>query len=314
MANETTDNSRFPDGFRILHGRQEYVTYKEHSSIRIWPSSVAGHFENHAHSAIEVLVVQRGTAVYQLPDQTYRIGPGQILFIPSGCPHALTESADILRYLLLFEPSPLYTLQDMPQVSMMTQHPIFLQDANELREQINHLLMSAVECYVQKKDMWNTQCYAYLLQVYALLGREYLNTAAPHLPVKHSRIDPEIMNSVMTYIAEHYMDDLALEDAAAFAGFSKYYFSRIFKDFAGVSFSDYLLVKRLNAASNLLIRTNQPIRDVARNSGFGSVATFNRIFRDEKKCTPPQFRAIYGSTTAADINSPIFHSPAPAVE
>ena len=47
---------------------------------------------------------------------------------------------------------------------------------------------------------------------------------------------------------------------------------------------------------------------MARNSGFGSVATFNRIFREEKKCTPTQFRAIYGSTVTADINSPIFHS------
>ena len=237
MANETTDNSRFPDGFRILHGKQEYVTYKEHSSIRIWPSSVPGHYDNHAHSAIEVLIVQRGTAVYQLPDQTYRVGPGQVLFVPSGCPHVLTETSDILRFLILFEPSPLYTLQDMPQVSMMTQRPIFLQNPGELREQVTHLLMSAVDCYMQKQDMWNTQCYAYLLQVYALLGREYLNTAAPRVPVRHSRIDPEIMNSVITYISEHYMDDLNLEDAAAFAGFSKYYFSRIFKDFSGISFS-----------------------------------------------------------------------------
>ena len=308
MANETTDNSRFPDGFRILHGKQEYITYREHSSVRIWASDVAGHYDNHVHSAIEVILLQRGTAIYQLPDQTYRVQPGQILFIPSGCPHALTETDDTLRYLLLFEPSPLYTLQDMPQVSFMTRHPIYLQDKTDLREQVCHQLMEAIDCYFQKKSMWNTQCYAYLMQVYALLGRQYLDTAAPHTPAARKRIDPEIMNSVMTYISEHYMDDICLSDAAAFAGFSKYYFSRVFKEFAGVSFSEYLLVKRLNAASNLLIRTIQPIHEIAQSSGFGSVATFNRVFREQKKCTPTQFRAIYGTMVNADINMPIFHA------
>ena len=35
--------------------------------------------------------------------------------------------------------------------------------------------------------------------------------------------------------------------------------------------------------------------DVALDSGFGSVATFNRVFRENKGCTPTQYRAIYGT-------------------
>ena len=54
------------------------------------------------------------------------------------------------------------------------------------------------------------------------------------------------------------------------------------------------MVKRLNAASNLLIQTDLSIREIVKQSGFGSVATFNRIFREQKHCTPSQFRTIYG--------------------
>ena len=43
---------------------------------------------------------------------------------------------------------------------------------------------------------------------------------------------------------------------------------------------------------DLLTRTTRPIRDVAAESGFGSVATFNRLFRDSKGCTPSQYRVI----------------------
>ena len=45
---------------------------------------------------------------------------------------------------------------------------------------------------------------------------------------------------------------------------------------------------------DLLIRTDKPMKDVATESGFGSVATFNRVFREKKGCTPTQYRAIYG--------------------
>ncbi len=46
---------------------------------------------------------------------------------------------------------------------------------------------------------------------------------------------------------------------------------------------------------DLLIRTEVPMREVALQSGFGSVATFNRVFREKNGCTPTRYRAIYGT-------------------
>ena len=37
---DNASRSRFPDGFRILQGKQEYVTYIDHSSVRVWYSEV----------------------------------------------------------------------------------------------------------------------------------------------------------------------------------------------------------------------------------------------------------------------------------
>jgi AraC-like DNA-binding protein len=87
---------------------------------------------------------------------------------------------------------------------------------------------------------------------------------------------------------------------AAFAGYSKYYFSRTFRDYFGISFSDYVLVKRINQAANLLVHTDRAIGDVAKDSGFGSIATFNRIFRKHKNCTPTRYRAIYSDRLMKD--------------
>ena len=298
--------SRFPDGFRILQGKQEYITYIDHSSVRVWPSDVAGHYDSHMHSAVEIALQEAGTAVYHLPGETYRVEAGQVLIVPSGVMHTLTEMEGTQRHLILFEPNPLLALQDMPSISPMIRNPIFLNDEGELHTQVRALLQQLVECYLKREPMWNAQCYVYLLQVYVLLGRQYISEARPQEMPFTRTIDPEIMNSAVTYICQHYMNDLSLEDVARFTGFSKYYFSRTFKDFFGISFSAFLTAKRLNAAANLLANSNCSIQEIARASGFGSVATFNRVFREHKSCTPTQYRAIYGTGLPEDGDPSIF--------
>ena len=91
IVQEKANQSRFPDGFRILQGKQEYITYMDHSSVRVWPSDVAAHYDPHSHSAIEIILPDRGVSVYHVQDEVYRVQPGEILVVPSGVQHALTE-------------------------------------------------------------------------------------------------------------------------------------------------------------------------------------------------------------------------------
>ncbi len=289
-----TENKRFPDGFRVLQGKQEFITYLEHSSIRVWPSDRAGHFETHMHSAVEIILPSHGTCIYRVTDHEYRVEAEEILIIPANQPHELIEDDNVLRYLILFEPTPFYSLLDMQQASQITQRLIYLRDQSEVHQQVSKLLHQLADCYFQRRPMWNTICYSYLLQAYALLAAEYAGFAEGEDEQEHQSIDPEIMNMAINYIGEHYMESVSLEQVADFAGYSKYYFSRTFKKYFGISFSDYLLVKRINEATSLLIHTDKPIGNVARDAGFGSVATFNRLFRRQKNCTPTRYRAIYG--------------------
>ena len=305
IREEINPQSRFPDGFRILKGRQEYITYVGHSSIRIWASDAEAHFDSHMHSAVEIIMPDSGISAYQLPERTYHVKAGEILIIPSGYPHALTETGDISRHLFLFEPAPLMCLRDMPSIEPFVRSPIYLKEDTETRRKVSVLLRNVIDCYYRQEPLWNLQCYSFLMQVYAFLGREYLLRTAPGGGNGRFNIESPIMNSAITYINEHYMEEISLEQVADFAGFSKYYFSRVFKSFAGMSFSDYLTIRRLNAATDLLIRTNRSVRKVALASGFSSMATFNRVFRQHKNCTPTQFRVIYTTSASAgpDIDS-----------
>ena len=286
--------ARYEDGFRVLQGRREYVTYPDDSSIRIWYSDIPWRYETHDHSAVEVVLVLEGTVTYTVEDSVYQVHKGEVLIVPPDTPHSLNMGDGSSRYLFLFEPDAIMTMRDIKSMAVYFHKPFHLRDGSEAHVRIRELLLRAREAYDKKELMWNTVCYSSLLRIYALLGQRYLSGIKPRSGDGLRNMDSEVITAVMTYINNHYRDELSLEDVAQFAGFSRYYFSRSFKRQTGYSFKDYLCQKRLQVAMDLLIRSNTPMREVAIESGFGSVATFNRVFREKKGCTPSQYRTIYG--------------------
>ena len=287
--------ARYEDGFRVLQGRREYVTYLDDSSIRIWYSDVPWRYEVHDHSAVEILLTLEGSVTYTVEDSVYQVRKGEVLVIPPDMPHSLTMGEGSSRYLFLFEPDAIMTMRDIKSIAMYFNKPFHLRDGSEAHVRIRELLLRARDAYEKREMMWNTVCYSCILRIYATLGQQYLSGVRPRTDDGLRNMDSEVITAVMTYINNHYREELSLEDVARFAGFSRYYFSRSFKRQTGYSFKDYLCQKRLQVAMDLLIRTNHSMRDVAIESGFGSVATFNRVFREKKGCTPTQYRAIYGT-------------------
>ena len=287
--------ARYEDGFRVLQGRREYVTYLDDSAIRIWYSDVPWRYEIHDHSAIEILLTLEGMVTYTIEDKVYQVRKGEILIIPQDTAHSLTMEEGSSRYLYLFEPDAIMTMRDIKSMAIYFNKPFHLRDGSDAHVRIRELLLRAKDLYEKRELMWNTACYSCILRVYATLGQRYLRGIRPRTADNMRNMDSEVINAVMTYINNHYREELSLENVAGFAGFSRYYFSRSFKKQTGYSFKDYLCQKRLQVAMDLLIRTNRSMRDVAIESGFGSVATFNRVFREKKGCTPTQYRAIYGT-------------------
>ena len=294
IQHESMSRSRFPDGFRYMRGKQEYVNYREHASLRVWYSEVPEVYEDHFHSAVEIIVPIVGEVTYRVTDEVYAVKAGEVLIVPPNCIHELSMRQGSARYLLLFEPDSIFGMRDMQLVSEMIKTPIYLSGQDEAREPARTLLLQVVSCYDQEASMWNAQCYAILLQMYAMLGRRWIERSASEKTEDGQNVDSDIINSARQYIDQNCMLNITLNDVASFSGFSKYYFSRVFKQQMGIPFSEYLRRKRVSLAEELLIHSTQPIQDIAVAAGFGSIATFNRVFREVKRCTPSRYREIYG--------------------
>ena len=81
-------------------------------------------------------------------------------------------------------------------------------------------------------------------------------------------------------------------DLAEVSGVSQAHFARAFKTAFGVPPHRYLLTRRIERAAALLRDTDLPVIDIALATGWNSLGTFGRIFRDITGASPSDIRNL----------------------
>ncbi len=290
------DRERFSYGFRVTQGAHEFITYPANTSIRVWYQDVADAYETHFHSAVEVVLPIEGECVYTIEEMEYHVLPGEIMIIPAGCRHALRMGENSRRDLVLYEMNGVFSLKEFGTFRQMLSRPLHITGDHPDREQVHRLMTDMVQVYRAGGVLRNLHCYALLLESYAVLGEHYLTTSAT--PAEVNAINRQLsgedaFNRALDYVGENYMDDVTLDSLAAYVGFSRYTLSRMFRQHTGTTFTQYLNKRRVTMAEELLASTKMPVTQVALQCGFNSIATFNRVFREVRGCTPTQYRLIY---------------------
>src|SRR5215470_11291664 len=85
-------------------------------------------------------------------------------------------------------------------------------------------------------------------------------------------------------------EDWPVERLANVSGVSEAHFARSFKEAFGVPPHRYLLSRRIERAKALLRDTDLPITDIAFQTGWNSLGTFGRAFRDVTGERPSELR------------------------
>jgi YesN/AraC family two-component response regulator len=98
------------------------------------------------------------------------------------------------------------------------------------------------------------------------------------------------INDVIKYIEKNIGEPINCELMANHVNMNSSYFSRLFKQEVGVSFSEYLINKRIERATDLLINTNLTIEEIAQAVGIENVSYFYRIYKKVTGKTPREIR------------------------
>lgn len=107
--------------------------------------------------------------------------------------------------------------------------------------------------------------------------------------VEHS---PQIVvvRKVITFLINHYKQNLILKDIADQVGLSPFYLERLFKQETSETPRTYLEKIRIDKAAHLLKGTTLTNLEICYEVGFQSTSNFYKVFRSVKHCSPSEYR------------------------
>ncbi len=282
---------------RVLVAEKENSIFAKDTSVRIWYNVEIQDFSAHWHDAMEVIIPIENYYDVEVDNTSYHIQPGEIFMISPRKMHTLKAPSSGARFVCLFNVDFFTPIKDYSGMLFVKNGCIHVTPESyaPVYSEVYDLFTQIWNEYFHFTEFYEFSIYSNLLKAFTLLTRCQLSQI--HLFTESSpnkrRDYFTRLNGVLEYIDEHYTEDLSLDDVAEFSGFSKFHFTRLFKEYMDTTFYDYLVGRRLKAAEILLSQNDLSITDVALQSGFSSISTFNRTFKTKKGCTPGDYRALF---------------------
>lgn len=281
---------------KILNGIHETVDYDAFRGLKLYHNVEAEDYPPHWHNALEIIMPFENSYTVEIDHTAHTLKEGDIFIVPAGVLHTLRAPSSGSRMILLFDYGLLCNVQGLDSL-LHSLHPFALISASAypaLNEKLRKILLEVEEEYQKKPPFTEAYIYSLIIQFFALLGRTSFSAENrfPGITVHKQHEYVEKFMEVCNYISEHCTENITLDDLADLSGFSRFHFSRLFKQFAGMSCYDYLIQKRITHAEQLLIQPDVSITEAALQSGFGSISSFNRIFKNKKGCTPSEYRKL----------------------
>ena len=273
----------------------EKVNFQKDSSIRIWYNEQNHNYDKHWHNALEIIMPVENHYDVDASGQSYHLLPGEILIIPSGEMHALYAPETGKRFIFQFDVSGISQMKGYTSIQSLMTSCLHITKLSfpQIYGDIYQILIQIRNEYFSSNEFRELAIYSHLINLFVSIGRNHINDM-DLFPNTKSHKQQEYLqkfNDVLDYIDSHYTEELTLDDIADFSGFSKYHFTRLFKQYTDATFYDYLSFRRIKSAEELLAKHELSITEIALQSGFSSISTFNRIFKQETNCTPSEYRA-----------------------
>ena len=225
----------------------------------------------HLHKEIEIIYVKKGYASAHIDNKVYELSDGDILIcFPNQVHYYLNSSVG--EYLIgIFSPTVLYNMQNT--------FTDFVPKSNVFKNYDSRLISGFYE-----KDI------PYQETVQAGL----LNQIVPYLLsqtelIPKMNLDSSTIQNILSYCAENFTNDISLDDISQKLYISKNHVSYLFNKKLNIRFNQYINSLRINKACTLMRSGNNSLAYISEESGFGSIRSFNRAFRQIMGICPLEY-------------------------
>lgn len=260
-----------------------------------YPGLVIVHHDNdesvnaHWHQGLEAIHIIRGGGTFQIEDKHYMLRDNDSLLISPYQMHqgrTVDHSQGLVKIISVTFNNEvvgrIYPFADRFLFSLSAPH------ANaEDRKNLDQLMIRIGSLHEQQETASAFLLNAALFQLLHLLYTRFTIGVRRPESIRSGR---NVTRQILGYLANHHKENLTERTVAAYFGYSREHFSRLFRKNTGSTFKSYLTKLRLDEARTNMDRSNGPITDIAADAGFPSLTSFTRAFTREYGITPRQYR------------------------
>lgn len=248
----------------------------------------------HWHPFVEILLSLKDSNEVSINFTKHIMKINDVVIIYPGDLHSVHASNDESFLLVQFPLDLLTIMSDLNNIfSVFCQYPHIKYDpASTDNSQMVLYIKELADLYYADTPYSEVQIYSLLLRFFAKLAEYCVNAKKEDFS---NETNPEyrstkLMAEACLYISQNCTKPLTLDDISHHIGVSKSHFAYLFKRYTNMTFIDFLTKERIKRAENLISNPNEYIINIAFDSGFSSISSFNRAFKKIKGISPSEFR------------------------
>ena len=282
------------------YSKYETYDFAHYSAFNMSTGFQGRSYQTHWHSYGEIVLVGPGeTNIYSVGKNTYELATDDLVFVWPMEMHSIVDADREEALVLQFSNAFINSLFDLRRIMHLFRnlHVVCADSHPELAAKLKELVIKMKETFFSNRLEKEIRC-CMLLMRFMLTLFDYRKELAPEIAGEETYGYTDDVMRRMLQITDYIKNNLTADDLsqgtmAKMVGISRDYFSRIFKNVTGMNYNKWLNMIRLEKASELLSHDGMTLTEVAMLSGFQSIPSFNRVFREEKGMTPKEYRSLF---------------------
>ena len=227
-------------------------------------------YPTHLHQGFELIILLEGEMRINLNQQEYVLHEGDSILVFPNELHTLTSERS--RHILFIFSEKLIRAFSVKYSGLVPSERVITPPAY-MRDML--CALSDASTSVELKGALYS--YAALLEMEASFAKRLGENG-------------DLMQRIFSFVEENYLKSCSLSDLATALGYNHAYLSRIFMRLTGMHYNDYVNMRRLSSASYLLKNSDVSVLECSIESGYRSLRSFNRNFKEYFGVSPAEYR------------------------
>jgi AraC-like DNA-binding protein len=251
------------------------------------------HFEVpwHQHIECELILFTEGRGTAFVGNYIGEFEPGDVYFLGSDLPHTfqpvkgVVTSAVVVQFREDFWGMDFLSLPENNSIRKLFEKAARgLKLNGKCKQQLNGLIKQLETAQGFQRIIGLCHC------LYPIASsREYILVSTQEIKQFNAK-HKERIDAVFQYTIDNFQEPIQLPVVAQTAGLSVPAFCNYFKKSTKKTYIDFLNEIRIGHACKLLNDTQKQIMDICYESGFNTLANFNKQFLKHKRTTPSNYR------------------------